>query len=433
MLNSLAIMSSTVVTSLLGYAFWMIAARQFDRDVNGTAAATTSAIQATVLIASVGGAAALVEWLPRCSTALEWRRRVTTGLVVSAGTALIGALFVVGVLGIALGTFPQLAGPVGASLFCAACVFFAIGLVMDYIAIAEHRGGLLLMRSILLCGLRIPLLFIPVVALTGPDTILLSWTVAAGLSLLWVLATFGARSGRSLRLSFGDLPVNLRQMASSLMGQHLITVSAMLPGYVLPVVVYARLSATDNAYFYITWMLGSVFFIISPAVSAGLFVEGAANPSAIPSLVRKCVLIVMGLLALPMIAYLVGGQFILGLFGEDYVSHGYALLLLLTASALPDAITNVAVAVLRVTGRMGAALGLNASMAIACVAGAWLLVPITGIVGAGICWIASQALGAVWVAIRWRNIIGASTPIDAVASDVVAAETLVLGAQRAER
>ena len=362
--NSMAIMASTVLTSLLGYVFWMIAARHFDPDVNGTAAATTSAIQATVLIASVGGAAALVEWLPRCTTALEWRQRVTTGIVVAAVAALIGALTVVAVLGFGLSTLPQLATPVGAVLFCAASVFFAVGQVIDYIAVAEHRGGLMLARNIVLCGLRIPLLFIPVVAVTGADTILLAWTVAAALSLVWVAATFGSRSGRSLRLNVGGLSTHVRQMASSLVGQHLITVSAMLAGYVLPVVVYARLSATDNAYFYITWMLGSVFFIISPAVSAGLFVEGAANPSDIPHLARKCVLVVAGLLALPMIVYLAGGQLILGLFGADYVTHGYSLLLLLTASAIPDAITNIAVAVLRVTGRMRAALALNGGMLI---------------------------------------------------------------------
>jgi O-antigen/teichoic acid export membrane protein len=429
MRNSMAIMSSTVLTSLLGYVFWMISARHFSPDVNGTAAATTSAIAATVLIASVGGAAALVEWLPRCTTALEWRQRVTTGIVVAAVAGLIGAIAVAGVLGFGLRTLPQVATPIGAVLFCTACVFFAVGQVIDYIAVAEHRGSLLLLRNLVLCGLRIPLLFIPVATVTGADTILLAWTVAAALSLVWVAATFGARSGKSLRLSFDGLGTNVRQMASALVGQHLITVSAMLAGYVLPIVVYTRLSATENAYFYITWMLGSVFFMISPAVSAGLFVEGAANPSDIRALVRRCVVIVAVLLAVPMIVYLTCGRLILGMFGTDYVTHGYALLLLLTASAIPDAITNIAVAVLRVTGRMPAALALNGGMLIACVGAAWFVLPLTGIAGAGLCWIASQAVGALWVLARWRRIVDSSRPAAPHDGDFAAADASVLSVE----
>lgn len=431
MRNSLAIMSSTVLTSLLGYVFWLIAARIFSREVNGTAA-TTSAIQATVLIASIGAAAALVEWLPRCTTALEWRQRVTTGIVVSIVTATVGAIVVVAVLGAGFGTLPQLASPLGATMFVAACVFFAVGLVIDYIAVAEHRGGLLLVRNMVMCGFRIPLIFIPVAAVSGADSILSAWTVAAALSLVWTVATFGSRAGRSLRPSFTDLVPNIRQMASSLVGQHLITVTAMMAGYVLPIVVYARLSATDNAYFYITWMLGSVFFIISPAVSAALFVEGAANPQAMPQLVRRCFLMVGGLLLGPTVVYLVGGQFILGLFGADYVDHGYALLLVLTLSAIPDAITNIAVAVLRASNRMQEALLLNGGMLLACVATTWIVLPATGIVGVGWCWLISQALGAAWVIARWRGIFDGTAVLDPDDAEKAAADVVPAAVQAAE-
>lgn len=428
--NSLAIMSSTVLTSLLGYVFWLIAARTFSKEVNGTAAATTSAIQATVLIASIGAAAALVEWLPRCATATEWRQRVTVAMFVSSVTATVGGVLVVGVLGVGFGTIPQLAEPVGATLFCAACAFFAVGLVIDYIAVAEHRGGLMLLRNMVLCGLRIPLIILPVLVLRGADSILLAWTVAAGLSLAVAIATFGSRAGRSLKPSFGNLAVHLRQMASSLVGQHLITVTAMLAGYVLPVVVYSRLSAADNAYFYITWMLGSVFFIISPAVSAALFVEGAADPGAIPQLARRCFLLVGGLLLVPVAVYLAAGRVVLGLFGHDYVVHGYLLLLVLTLSAIPDAITNIAVAVLRVTGRMGAALALNGGMLVGCVVATYVVVPNTGIVGVGLCWLASQLIGALWVIARWRHIFGHRRAPDAKAA-VHAFEDMVPVALRA--
>jgi O-antigen/teichoic acid export membrane protein len=432
-LNSIAIMSSTVLTSVLGYVFWIIVARSFDREVSGTAAATTSAIQATVLIASVGAAAALVEWLPRCADALEWRQRVTTGMFVSVVTALTGSLIVVGVLGVWWSTLPQLASPIGAILFCVACVCSAVGLVIDYIAVSEHRGSLLLTRNMVMCGLRIPLIMVPIAALTPTDSVLLAWTVAAAASLLWAAATFGSRSGHSLRPNFFALSPHLRQMASSLIGQHLITVTAMLAGYLLPVVVFARLSAAANAYFYITWMLGSVFFIISPAVSGALFVEGAAKPAAIGHLVRRCLLVVGGLLAGPMLVYIFGGGLILSLFGRDYTDHGQLLLLLLTVSAIPDAITNVAVSVLRVSNRLQLALALNGGMLVLCVVASWIVLPATGIVGVGICWLASQSIGALWVLAYWRRLIsGGAAHITPEDARIAAADVLPVAVESAD-
>jgi O-antigen/teichoic acid export membrane protein len=422
MRNSAAIMASTVLTSVLGYVFWMIAARHFDRDANGTAAATTSAIQATVLVASIGAAAALVEWLPRCSSATEWRQRVTTGFVAAVVTATVGGVLVVGVLGVGTSTLPQLATPVGASLFCAACVFFAAGMVVDYVAVSEHRGSVMLARNVVLCGLRIPIIFIPVAFLTGAESILLAWTVSAALSLVCAVATFGSREGRSLSPHFAGMGRSLREMASSLVGQHLITVTAMLAGYLLPIVVFTRLSAADNAFFYITWMLGSVFFIISPAVSAALFVEGATVGNDMRQLVRKCILIVGALLAIPVLVYLAGGRLILSLFGPDYVVHGYTLLLLLTLSAVPDAVTNVAVAVLRVSGRMGLALLLNGGMLVGCVVATWFVLPYTGIAGAGVCWLVSQVIGAVAVIAFWGRITGrviTESPSEEIVEDVL--------------
>lgn len=422
MLNSLAIMSSTVVTSLLGYAFWVFVARTSDTAVSGAAAATTSAIQATVLIASVGAATTLVEWLPRSADDAEWRRRVTAGVAVSAVTAAVGAVVAVVILGYLTKTITQLATPTGIILFCLACVFFAVGVVIDHVAVAEHRGAAMLSRNLLLSGLRIPILLLPL-SLTPFDSILAAWTGAAGISVVWSLLTFGRRSSRTLWPVRGGVMGVVSEMRASFVGQHLITVTAMLGGYLLPVIVVARLSPTDNAYFYISWMLGSVFFIVSPAVSAALFVEGAAATSDIPALVRRCVLIIGGLLVLPILVYLVGGGLLLRLFGDDYAEHGRMLLILLTVSAIPDALTNIAVAVLRVTNRMREALALNAMMLVTCLVASWVWLPSLGIEAVGIFWLAAQTLGALWVVVSWKRIVRPTPIVDetAVPSTVVAA------------
>lgn len=406
--SSLAIMSTTLITSLLGYIFWLVVARRFGAEVSGAASAATSALQATVLVVSVGAAAALVEWLPRSTSALEWRERLTAGLLVAVAGAVLGAPLVALVLGHTLDILPLLRQPAGAVLFFAGAVFLSVGTVVDYVAISERRSVTLVARSVVLTGLRIPLLFTPDVLVKSEAGLVLgTWTVAAAISLVLSAFTFATSdTGRTLvpavRGSFG----RLREMRGSFVGQHLITVAAMLAGYLLPLLVVARLGATENGYFYVTWMLGSIFSMISPAVSTALFAEGATTPRELHGLVRRCALLTAALLVVPILIYLIGGGFLLRLFGTDYATQGRLLLVLLTVSALPDAVTNIAVAVLRATSRLGEATLLNTAMLLGCLAGSWLLLPSLGIVAVGASWLGAQSLGVVWIALNRQRIFG---------------------------
>jgi O-antigen/teichoic acid export membrane protein len=398
--NSLAIMATSVVTSLFGYVFWLVVAHVTTAAVTGAGAAATSALQAAATVAAVGAAAAMVEWLPRCTSEAEWRARVTVGLLVATVGSAVGGTVAVLVLGTLAGTLPALATPAGGAVFVAGTVFFAVGATVDYIAVAERRGALMLARNTLFVVARIPLLFLPWLLPGTGDQILTSWALAGAVSLL--VGVVGFR-GRPLRLARRGLVPYWREMRTSLVGQHLVTITAMLGGYLLPIVVVARVSAEANAYFYATWMLGAIFFMISPAVSTSLFAEVASDPSMALATARRGAKIIGALLVVPMAVYLVGGGLLLRLFGPDYPDHGRLLLVVLTLSAVPDAVTNLAVTVLRATGRMPTALWLNTAMLVGGLALTWVLLPGMGIVAAGVGWLAAQTAGALWVLVAWRR------------------------------
>jgi O-antigen/teichoic acid export membrane protein len=403
--NSVAIMATTVVTSLFGYVFWLVVARSSTVQVSGAGAAATSALQATALFAAVGAAAAMIEWLPRSRSAEQWRRRLTVGVGVAASGGALGGLLVVGLLGHTLHTLPALRSPAGGVLFCLGTVFFAVGTVYDYAAIAERSGALMLGRNALFTAARIPLILVPWLLPGTGDQILTAWTAAAGLSLLVGLAGFRRSAhGRSLRPHLRGVPAELREMRKSLVGQHFITIAAMMGTYLLPIIVVARVSAAANAYFYATWMIGAVFFMISPAVSTALFAASTGDPGAIMSAARRSAAIIAALLVVPMTVFLLGGGVLLSLFGPAYPHEGRLLLVLLTLSAVPDAVTNIAVAVLRATHRLRGALWLNTSMLVASLVLSWLLLPLLGIVAVGVSWIAAQTAGALWVLVSWRRI-----------------------------
>jgi O-antigen/teichoic acid export membrane protein len=180
----------------------------------------------------------------------------------------------------------------------------------------------------------------------------------------------------------------------------------MMTPLLLPPLVVLRLSATENAYFYSTWMLGSVFLIISPAIAASLFAEGARDPSALPAAGRRSLRLLCWLLPLPILVGVAGGNEVLSIFGREYANHGFLLLATLAISAIPDAVTNVAVPLLRIRGLLPWSATLNVGMGLLALGGAWLVMPWLGIVGAGLAWLLAQTVGAVAVLPFLSSVLG---------------------------
>ena len=174
----------------------------------------------------------------------------------------------------------------------------------------------------------------------------------------------------------------------------------------LPVLVVARLGAGSNAYFYITWMIGSVFFMVSPSISQALFAESVRYDTGLRPTVVKAFRIASFLLIPAMVVMVAGGKLILAIFGQAYVSAGYGLLVLLAISAMPDAVSNVAVAICRATNRLGYSASINLGILAITVVSAWLLMPRFGLLGVGIGWLAAQVLSALACIPAFLNLDG---------------------------
>jgi O-antigen/teichoic acid export membrane protein len=76
------------------------------------------------------------------------------------------------------------------------------------------------------------------------------------------------------------------------------------------------------------------------------------------------------------------------------------LLSLLIISAIPDAITNIYVSVLRVRRKLYEAALLNTGMAATTLILAWILLPRLGIAGAGWAWLLAQCAGSLGVLVH---------------------------------
>jgi O-antigen/teichoic acid export membrane protein len=395
--NSGYIMATTVSNAALGFVFWVVAARTDDAHTVGLAGAALSAMSVTSLICTVGADAIVIQALPGRSSGREWSVTLDAALSASAGVTLLGATIAVLLLPALSRQFAVVSG-VYAVTFVVGTVAWTISTVLDYTFVAERVSQFMLIRNIMFSVGKLLLLLLSVVlASTTSLAIFGPWVAASWLSVAAGIVVLVPRLRRGYRPALRGIVKHIRQLLSGLVGHHVINMSGAIPPLILPILVATRLSPADNAYFYTTWMVGSVFFMVSPAVSSALFAEGSHGPRDLVAKARSSARVIATLLAPIAVLYLLAGRTILSLFGSEYASRGWPVLLVLLVSAVPDAVTNIYIAVMRVQRRLAIPGVLNTGIAATSATLAWLLLPSLGIVGAALAWLIAQVAGTVAV------------------------------------
>lgn len=416
--NSLYLMASTIVTAGLGYVFWTLAAHAFTSQEVGIGSAVISLCSTAALLTYLGSSAILVERLPASEYSSEWNTILIRVCLVTAGVTAVATTVVV----------PMLLGSKDYRLFFGAMPSIILAVVgaaawtlvnlLGAAFIAARHAGRFLSVQALVSTAKVLFVLLLAGAGAGATGIVAAWVASAVLGVVvgvvWFVPKMGlghrpgfhprrrATAAADFRLHQHRRPRHRRALAlptgSSLrhwLGQHLTSAGGGLTPLVLPVLVVLRLGVTQNAYFYITEMVGMAFFMVSPSVAGAVFAEGVRAHSDLRSVVTKALRVIFVMLAPAMAVMIVFGRLILGLFGVSYAAAGYGLLLLLAIAAVPDAVSNVAVVICRVTRRLGYSTALNLGIMVITLGGAWLLMPPLGIAGVGVAWLGAQTIGAI--------------------------------------
>jgi O-antigen/teichoic acid export membrane protein len=399
LMNSLYMMSTTVLTAGIGYFYWLIAARAYSASDVGLASALIAAMTLAATFSKMGIHSTFVQVLPHRAPGHAWSLTVNAGLAAGATAGLLAGGIITFVLPLLSPQFAVLGErPIFAIALILGVPLSTLCMLLDYTFVAERTASAMLLRNLIFALAKIVLLIVPVLLFqVGVFALFSSWVLAAGISLVVGLLLLVPRLQRAYRLATRGIVRQVRSLFSALVGHHFINLSGTVPGYLLPVLVTARLSAADNAYFFAAWMVGSLLTMVGPAVATSLFAEGSHRDADLARKVRSGLLIVVACLAPTMLALVLGGRLILSLFGASYAEHGLGLLLILVAAAVPDAIVNVYISVLRVRKQLGYAAVFNLGIAVVTLVLAWVLLPPLGIAGAG--WASLIALTAGMVAV----------------------------------
>jgi O-antigen/teichoic acid export membrane protein len=160
------------------------------------------------------------------------------------------------------------------------------------------------------------------------------------------------------------------------------------------------LSAEQNAYFYIGWMIAGLLFAIPLAVSTSLFAEGSHFEDKLKENVIRSLKFTYLLLVPAVIVLVLVGKWLLLAFGQSYSANALHLLWVLSLSSLPSALSYIYTGILQVTGRIKELIAIWGFIALGTLLVSYLVMPVTGIVGIGYAWLGAQTIVAIYVLAR---------------------------------
>ena len=348
--NGGSLIGTQLVTSGLGFIFWLVAARWFPPAAVGFAAAAISAMTLLGTFGMLGLGTLLMGELPR--------RRHLHGPLIS--TALLTAGVVGGALGLVFTAIassisrdfaPLLASVPAVALFSLGVALAAISLVLDSVVIGLLRGQLQLGRNAIFALAKLGALM-AVARWLGASTglaILMTWVVGNLLSLL-VISGFLLRD--TDRAAYRPRLSLLRGLAGPALAHHFLNLSVQLPGLALPVLVTAILSARMNAAFYVAWNVVAFLFVVPAALTNVVYAVGSASPAESAEKVRFTLAasLLLSLLASSLI--IVGADPILRLFGHSYAEQASWTLRILAIGIFPTIVKAHFIAICRIHRRL---------------------------------------------------------------------------------
>jgi O-antigen/teichoic acid export membrane protein len=395
--TSVLILATQAITSGAGYLFWAATARRCPPEITGLTGSLVSGVSVVTLLTISGLTTGLIPLLSRtASSEHRYTLAASTGFA-ALTSSFVGALFFLLIM-------PHLSESLAAasSLDLAAAVVVAVlgtsvGVWADAVSLGMSRGSVMLWRGAAASGFRLLVFLVPgELSLTT-----LMWAFALATWIANGIAIFMI-GGRKLAPRDRRQALSWWQHRNFMLGNHLTSIGGAVGSYVLPLLVLHELGPRDAGYFYPTWLLGGFFLMISPAVSNAYLARAGSSASLMQRL-RHAGTAVAALLALPLVVVLGWPALILQFLGPDYPKYATGVLVLLALSAIPDAITNITVAALRVMGKLKRAVLLNLVMSCTGLVIAVPLLDTLGVAGAGAAWLTAQSVGALMAPLLLRT------------------------------
>jgi len=387
--------ANTAITSLLGFGFWIAAARLYPPSAVGRGSAAVALMMLLSTVAQLNLMHGLAGLLP----GLGGQRRT----LVAAAYGVTGALsvIVVGALLVLAATtglrVPALPSASAAEVVWFACAVLAWTLfaLQDGVLTGLHRASWLPVENAVFGALKLGLL-VAFASLSPRTGVFLAWTVPLVLLIVPVnVAVFG----RLLRPAAGRGGTSLRSRAlvRFVAGDYLGSLFALTSTTLLPPIVLATLGAEASAHFAIAWTIAFALETVALNFATSLTVQGAEHGELLPQLTRATIRRTAVLLAAAVPVLLVVAPSVLRVYGEAYVEGSTPVLRLLAVGVVFRVVIAPSLAVFRVQRRARRIVVAEGLLGATVVGSALLAIPALGLPGVGLAYAVGQAVTAAFL------------------------------------
>lgn len=395
--NAASLVATFVVKSGLGFAYWWLAARRFSPEAVGFASAAVSAMTLLGTLCMLGLGTLLIRELPR-QPGKEVSLISAALILVGTIGGCVGLLFALGMPSLSPNLQSLRANIQTVALFSAGVGLATVNLVLDQVLIGLLRGDLQLWRNTLFAGLKLAALTVAGfwLAQRGGLTIYATWALGDALSLA-ALAAFAVWKGRLAGRITAPQWGLLRKLGPSAMQHHLLNLLLIGPNFALPVLVTILISATANAWFYVSFLIADVAYVVPQALVTALYAVSSAQPHALARKARLTIGLALISCVFVNAVLLFGARQLLGLFGPGYTEQGIWSLRLLALGAIPFLFKDLYVAISRIHDRIAKALLPLTGGAILELGAAALGGHLGGVIGVSLGWLVAVCIEAMWM------------------------------------
>ncbi|MFC2067683.1 lipopolysaccharide biosynthesis protein [Chloroflexota bacterium] len=398
--NAIYLIANTMLTSLIGFFFWMIVARFYNQVEVGFSSAIISVLNLLANLSLIGLNISIIRFLPHSEKPQDF---INTCFTFGGFFSLIVTVIFLSGLNLWSPTLSFIThNAIFTSVFLALALVSTLSLLVDSVFLAKRRAEFAFFKNIIVSLLKLPL---PIIFLIYFKTfgIISSWGIPLGIALAISLFFFLPKIQKHYKPVLVLDFTLLRNMWRYSSNNYMATLLHIAPTLLLPVIVINLLGPEQNAFFYIAWMIASLLFSIPAAASRSLFIESSHFENKIRINMVKSLKFTF-LILIPMVALILFmGQWLLNFFGDSYPTNALLLLQILAVSSLPIGINNIYTSILRVTNRIKELLIIWGLMSVAILITSYTTIAANGIIAIGYAWLGFQGITSIYAIFRMKS------------------------------
>jgi len=394
MRSAYSLMLNVVLTSMLGFGFWIAAARLVTSSDVGRDSALIAVMIELSTFSQLNLGLGILRFLPIVKTN---PRRVVLGSYAISGTvaAVLGVLFITFVPDVSHNyQFLQQESGIAVA-FVATVTLWSVFVLQDAVLTAMRRAPWVPVENAMFGVLKIAAL--PLLILAGTShSVFIAWAIPMALLVIpvnylifaKVIPSWPARGDEHSPVErFG-----WRRLRRFFAQEYLAGLFSQTASTALPILIVALLGTSENAYFYIPFTIVSAFDLLFVNVAGSLTVEGALDESRFPLLALTAVRRLWWVLIGGVATIVASASLLLLPFGPQYAQAGAPVLRLLACASIFRAVQALFGTICRIEGRASRSVALQAAI-LAMLLGLTLVLGKTyGIEGVALAWLITNGV-----------------------------------------